>query len=187
MNRSALLPAVAWIASLPAAGFAEGAATRPIELAGGALTVAAPGAWQSVTPGSGILEHELSVPAPEGIEAPAARLTMMAAGGSVEQNVARWVGQFEGTEGGADRSGAVIERLKVAGMPVTIVEQQGTYLESAGGPFGPKTPRLGYALRGAIVETGAGTSYFLKLIGPAEAVEPATDDFRQMVESVRPR
>lgn len=161
------------------------AATQPIEIAGGALAFEAPIAWESVKPRSGILEKELSVTPPEGVEAKPARLTLMAAGGSVQANLARWVGQFQGTEGGADRSGAKTAKLTVEGMPATIIDVSGTYLESAGGPFGPKTPRPGYRMLGAIVETGGSGNYFFKLVGPADTVDPAAEGFRTMIESLR--
>ena len=108
---------------------------------------------------------------------------MMAAGGSVDANVARWIGQFQGTDGGADRSGAEIEKADVAGMPTTMIDLSGVYLE--GRPFGPKTPRDGYRMLGAILETGGRNAYFFKLVGPAETVGPVADAFREAVESVR--
>lgn len=161
------------------------AATRVVAVAEGALEFDAPAEWPSVTPGSRIVEHELSAPAPEGSDAAAARLTVMAAGGSVDANVARWIGQFAGTEGGADRSSAKTEEFEAGGMRVTLVDLAGTYLESAGGPFGPKTPRPGYRMLGGIIETGTAGNYFFKLVGPEETVAAAAEPFRALLGGVR--
>lgn len=162
------------------AGAGFGAEKQTIEIAGGALAFDAPEAWRSVRPKSGILEKELSITPPDGVEAQPARLTLMAAGGGVQANLDRWVGQFQETEGEA-----ATEKLTVDGMPATTIDVSGTYLESAGGPFGPKTPRPDYRMLGAIVETGGSGVYFFKLIGPAETVDPAADGFRAMIESLR--
>ena len=52
-------------------------------------------------------------------------------------------------------------------VKVTYARAVGTFL--SGSPFGPKTPKPGYALFGAIVEGRKG-SIFLKLIGQKDAV-----------------
>lgn len=171
----ALLLAAASMAS------AKETPSQTIEIAGGKLAFDAPEAWENIPPKSGILEKELSVPSPEGSEAKPARLTLMAAGGSVQANLSRWNGQFQGLAEGDTKT----EKLTVDGMPATVRSLAGTYLESAGGPFGPKTPRPGYRMIGAIVETGGAGNYYFKLIGPAETVDPAAEGFRAMIESVR--
>ncbi|MEO0529210.1 MAG: hypothetical protein AAF266_01400 [Planctomycetota bacterium] len=173
------------ILSLVVPSSAEEATQQTIAIAGGALEFEAPSEWPEVTPGSRILEKELSVQPPEGTEAAPARLTLMSAGGSVQANLARWVGQFKGTEGGADRSAAETEELKPDGMPATLIDLSGTYMESAGGPFGPKTPRPNYRMVAAIVETGGSGNYFFKLVGPEQTVGPAAEEFKAMIGSIR--
>lgn len=155
-----------------------------VALAGGQLTCQAPDDWREVAPRVNLIEKEFSIEAPEGSEAAAARLTIATAGGSVDANVARWIGQFRGNEGGADRSSANVTREEVDGMPTTLLDLSGTYLESSRGPFGPKTPRKDYRMVAAIVEnTGTGT-YFFKLVGPEATVAEAADAFRAMVRSL---
>jgi hypothetical protein len=164
---------------------AEGELPREIALADGALTITAPAEWNSVEPANRIIEHELSVPAKDGKADGAARLTIMAAGGSVEANIARWVGQFKGTEGGADRSVAKTEKLDINGMAATLVDLSGTYVDSPRGPFGPKVERAGYRLVGAIVETKGEGVYFFKLIGPDQTVAAGAEAFREMIGTLR--
>lgn len=156
-----------------------------ITLAGGKLTCEAPETWKEVAPRVSFIEKEFAIAAPEGSEATPARLTISTAGGSVDANVARWIGQFQGTEGGADRSAAQIEKETVAGMATTFIDLGGVYMESARGPFGPKVPRRDYRLVAAIVETAGAGNYFFKLIGPREAVDPAADAFRAMIRSLK--
>jgi hypothetical protein len=165
--------------------FADEPGPRDVTLADGALVFTAPAEWKSVEPANRIIEHELAVPAADGKAEGAARLTIMAAGGSVEANIARWVGLFKGTEGGADRSAAKTEKLDIAGMPATLVDLSGTYVDSPRGPFGQKVERPDYRLVGAIVETKREGVYFFKLIGPEKTVEAGAEKFREVIATLR--
>jgi hypothetical protein len=181
MRRHRLLFASLLIA-LPTAVSILAAAGEPLELAGGRLVVTPPDAWRVVPPANNLLEAELSAPAPEGSDVAAARVTVMSSGGTIEANVQRWIGQFRGTEGGADPSKATVEKFKAGEMPVTLVDLSGEYIDSMGGPFGPKVSRPDYRLVGAIVVTGDAGNYFFKLIGPQETVAAHAEAFRTMVE-----
>jgi hypothetical protein len=99
-------------------------------------------------------------------------------GGGVDENVARWGKQFEGTP--VPKRTAVT----VAGMQVTRAEVAGTYL-APGGPMMQSTgKRTGYRLLGAIVEAPEGNVFF-KLTGPAGTVSAAQADFDALVSSLR--
>src|SRR5207253_2115585 len=72
-------------------------------------------------------------------------------GGSIDANVERWIAQFNGVKPSdvkrADR--------KANGLSEHTVELAGgTY--ASGMPGGPTTPKTGYSLLGAIVETPSG-------------------------------
>lgn len=164
-------------------GAAHAIETVSVSVAEGALSFEAPTAWQASPPRNNLIEREFSVQPPDGSAGSAARLTVMAAGGSVDANIARWVGQFRDTEGGADRSGADVERIEQNGVKFTLVDIAGTYLD--GRPFGPKTPREGYRMLAAIAQTADEGNYFFKLVGPTEAVSPAKESFREMVLSLQ--
>ena len=99
-------------------------------------------------------------------------------GGSVDANIQRWVGQFEAVKPPAPK------KERIAGFEVTLVEVNGTFNASMGGPMGPKTPRPGYKLLGAIVE-GPNGNVFFKLTGPAKAVEAARGDFMKMLKGAK--
>lgn len=98
-------------------------------------------------------------------------------GGSVEQNIQRWVTQFEGAKAPTPK------KEKLGGFDVTTVEVEGTYASSMGGPMAPKTPKPGFKLLGAIVEAPGGNVFF-KLTGPAKTVEAARADFLKMLKAV---
>jgi hypothetical protein len=98
-------------------------------------------------------------------------------GGGVKANVDRWFGQFQEPR---EKIGAKSDETKIGKHKVTFVRAEGTYM--SGMPGGASTPKAGYALRGAIVESEAG-DVFIKMTGPAPLVKSTEDDFRKMIES----
>lgn len=150
----------------------------------GAVTLTAPAAWLKKQPSSRIVEAEYSVPPAGGDESPG-RMTAMGAGGSVEDNVNRWVGQFVGPGG----AGPMPQRDKasVGGAQVEIVDLSGTYKDSPGGPFaGGKTiMRDNYRMLGAIIQTKDKGNYFLKLYGPKATIDANASAFQEMVKSLK--
>lgn len=107
-----------------------------------------------------------------------AELSVTQAGGSVDANVERWIGQFD-AEG---QKTAKRTTRKVGSLDVTIVEVQGTYSGGMG-----KAPAAGekWALLGAIVGT-PGMPHFFKLTGPAKTVLAARGELDALVSSVKP-
>ncbi len=101
--------------------------------------------------------------------------TVTTAGGTVEGNWKRWQDQFGGAE-------PKIEKKKVNGLEVTVVELKGTF---NGGMMGGK-PGPGQAMLGAIVETMPDLT-FIKLVGSEETVTKNREAFDKMVASVRPK
>jgi hypothetical protein len=96
-------------------------------------------------------------------------------GGDTEANIARWLGQFEGTPTSKR------EELTAGDKKVALVIADGTYLD--GPPFGgTKTPRPDYTLLGAIVPAGD-ANVFIKLTGPKADVAKAMDAFKALATS----
>lgn len=160
-------------------------AEQELSLARGRVAAAAPDEWEQVEPRSMILESEFRVPAPAETDADPARLTMMAAGGSIDQNLQRWVAQFRGNVGGADMSAADIKTKPIGDAEITTIDISGTYMD--GPPRGPKTPKDNYRLLGAIVPLAEGRAYFFKLVGPKATVDAAAEGFDTLIESVELR
>jgi len=100
-------------------------------------------------------------------------------GGSVEDNLARWAGQFEGAKPPAKK------QQKVAGLVVTRIEIEGSYTASMGpmGPVQQKTAKPGYKLLGAIVEGGEGPVFF-KLTGSKKTVEAARGRLEKLLRTL---
>jgi hypothetical protein len=135
------------VSALFIAGFVVSAASqdkaagdRSFSIGEGKLNFAAPEGWTKKQPANRIIEVEYAIPPTKGDETPG-RLTAMGAGGSVESNIDRWIGQFAG-EGDAVKPKR--DRLTVSGCEVQIVDLTGTYKDTPGGPFagGKTTLRL---------------------------------------------
>jgi hypothetical protein len=153
---------------------------REVVLAEGAFRLTAPKGWKRERPRSRIVEHEFSVPGEKEGEDPG-RLTIMAAGGSLEANLERWLGQF------ADRKEERVEpeKIEVARQKVYLVDISGTFRDQRG-PFSPAVERPNYRMLGAILETKDHGNLFLKLTGPAKTIEFQAKAFREFVESLKP-
>jgi hypothetical protein len=99
------------------------------------------------------------------------------AGGSVDANIDRWVGQFEaaGIPGRSEK--------EVGGMKVTLVQIAGAYLSPAGPMMQSTGKKENFRLLGAIVQGPQGPVFF-KCTGPAKTVASAETEFNAMVESL---
>ena len=161
----------------PAAPPATRAAARP-DAAGG-VEWKVPARWEAGA-GSAMRVATYAVPAAKGADKAECAVFFFGSGqgGGIDDNVARWARQFEGSPKPATRT------TPVAGLRVTRAEVAGTYL-APGGPMMQSTgKKTGYRLLGAIVEAPAGNVFF-KLTGPAATVAAAQADFDALVASIR--
>jgi hypothetical protein len=138
----------------------------------------APARWQLVPNASAMRLATYRVPRAPG-DAEDAELSITQAGGSVDANADRWIGQFDA----ASQKAAKRSTRKVGPLDVTIVWVQGTYSAGMGKD---SSARSGWALLGAIVAT-PDTPHFFKLTGPAKSVAAARTDFDTMIASLAPR
>lgn len=149
-----------------------------------------PDKWVRKQPRVNIIEYEYEIPAATGDERPA-RVTVMGAGGTVEDNVRRWYGQFRQPDDSDTEKSAKVEEKDVAGQRVTLVDVSGTYLDKPGGPFagGQTIERKDHRMLAAIIQTqhqGKKTgNYFIKLIGPKQTVADSKKAFDQMIDSLK--
>lgn len=97
-------------------------------------------------------------------------------GGGTQANIDRWLSQFEG----APESNT--ETKEMGGKQVTLVTAKGTYLDSMGGPMGPKTPKPDHTMLAAILPSPEG-DVFLKLTGPNASVAAMQEAFMAFVAS----
>jgi len=157
-------------------------AEEPATFTAGNFDFAVPAGWVSMAPSSSMRKAELRVPGPEGTgEAGEAIITVFhfgsGQGGTVQQNVDRWFGQFDGDK---DSKGAATARETIGAVPVTFARARGTF--QSGMPGQPTTPLEDQALLGAILENPNGDVY-LKMTGPTPTVEKAEPAFVQMIRA----
>jgi hypothetical protein len=105
-------------------------------------------------------------------------------GGTVDENVKRWLDQFHPAQTTPRRMNDDIN-----GMHVSFVEVAGTFAGDAmpsRQSLATPASKPGWRLIGAIVQAPSGL-WFFKLIGPDLTVRIASHPFEDMVRSARPR
>lgn len=162
-----------------------------LKLADGKLVLPVPGHWKAVKPKSRIIQHEFAIAPAKSDDAPG-RMTIMAAGGGVEANIARWEGQFKSADGGPLGDDAKkIEKKTIGDLTVHVVDLTGDFQDSPRGPFGPKVSRPDYRMLAAIVPLSnvpggkGGGTWFIKTYGPRTTMNVAEKDFAAMVEGMK--
>ena len=162
--------------------------TKPmtVSVAKGNIQFKADGNWKKVKPRSNMLEFEIKVPRVAGDKADG-RLTIMGAGGSIEQNIVRWRGQFTQPDGSDTKDHTKVKEETYGGQKVTLVDITGSYVDTPGGPFagGPKIERTDYRMLAAIIQTENDGNYFVKLYGPKKTIDKNDKRFQEMIKSVQ--
>lgn len=148
---------------------------------GDAATFEQPKAWKSVQPKMRMIAAEFQAPQDAAAD-DAARVTIMQASGSIDDNINRWVGQFEN----AKREDAKVEEIEIEGASVHVVELTGDFKNSMG-PFNPQPAQIlkNHAMLAAIVDTQKGGKIFIKMTGPQKTVADQRDAFHEMVKSAK--
>lgn len=150
---------------------------RAISLSDGKITMTAPESWKRKAPSVRIIEAEFAAPAAEGDDTDG-RITVMGAGGTVQANIDRWIGQFEQTTANE------VTKEKIAGQEVHLVNLAGTFKDQRG-PFAPATLKKDYRMLGAIIVTAKHGQYFVKFYGPKKTVAAQEANFKSLVESLK--
>lgn len=106
-------------------------------------------------------------------------------GGTVTENINRWIGQMSLPDGGDAATVAVIEKFMVNGMNAHVVEVFGTYSASMGGPMsGKKIAKENYRLAGVVLEGPQGNLFF-KLTGPEKTASQMIVGFAAMIKAAK--
>ena len=151
------------------------------------VTVVVPEGWQSVPPSSSMRAAEFVLPS-SGNDDEATVAIFAGNMGSVEDNIARWKGQFEGEEDSQPEFATRVIHVSSASprITATIVDVSGTF---AGG-MGPNADaRKGnQRMLGAIVDLGDGAArsrfLYVKLVGPSEVVSQWASSFDEFISSI---
>ena len=134
-----------------------------------------PSGWKASPPSSSMRKAQFAAPGNSGQAAEVVFFYFGTGGaGGVKANIDRWMGQFKNAEN------KKVEGKTVGGTKLTYARATGTFM--SGRPFGPKTPKEGYALLGAIIEGKQG-AIFVKMTGPEAALKANSDKMKAMVES----
>jgi hypothetical protein len=168
--------------SAPAANSSSPATSAVSESTGGVVEVGgleltAPESWVRQPPRSQFVTAEFSLPRAEGDESDG-RLTVSVAGGSIDANLERWRGQFEG-----DLTRDVAEDLEIAGLTVRLLDCAGTFNDQPG-PFAPGVQRDGYRMIGAVIPT-EGQLTFVKAYGPEKTIAQYEESIRTFLQSLK--
>ena len=174
----ALLPVLLLVA-------AAAAETLRTEAAG--LRFVVPKSWTRVPATSEMRAAQYRVPRAEG-DAEDAELVLFffgpGQGGGVQQNLDRWYGQFEQTDGRPSKDAAKVTTRKLGALGVTTVDLSGTYRPT---PMmgGAGAPKPGYRMLAAVVE-GEHGPWFFRLTGPQATVGRAKSEFDALGASLEP-
>jgi hypothetical protein len=136
----------------------------PLEVVAGSaqgIAWAAPSEWTSQPPSSEMRLAQWALPGSTPAEC---AVFHFAGGGTAQDNVQRWVRQFEPTPGVVDEEAQQAE-IESNGLTITLVRAGGTYLAQGPTMEGPVERRPDHRLFGAITTIGE-QMYFLKCVGP---------------------
>ena len=144
-----------------------------------------PDGWISEKPSSGMRVAQYKLPKVEG-DSEDANLVLYffgtGQGGSVSDNVDRWVNQMEQPDGRPSKDRAKIETITVNGLKVTTVDVSGTYTAQMSPGSEARHNESNQRLRAAVIETPKG-NYYAKLIGPEKTVSRWDNSFADYVKS----
>lgn len=159
---------------------APSAAGPLVQVAG--ISFSAPPTWRREPPSSSMRAAQFAIPGAgnEKDGSVAVYYFGTGQGGGVDENVARWQGQFSDPSGTAPAP--AVTHGEYHGLKVTIVTVKGTY--ASGMPMGPSTPEPGFALWGAIIENPQG-SVFVKATGPSALIAREQPRFDALLASLR--
>ncbi len=157
--------------------------TTEVKLADGMVTMQAPDSWKTVKPRFDLIEAEFSWPK-TGDDEKSGRMTIMRSGGTIKQNIDRWIGQFSQSDGSSTKDQAKTTETTVNGIKVHIVDITGTFADRPGGPVSPPTMRDDYRMLGAIIETDLG-NYYVKSYGPKKTMGANEEKFKAFIKSLK--
>lgn len=129
-----------------------------------------PAGWEEVPLSQmqmGILAAKFSMPA----AAADVVLTLSRSGGSLEDNLDRWRGQFSSSRP------EKVETMSIAGVQSTMIDLEGGFSPGMGRPDMADARMLG------VIVPMEGQGYFIKLTGPADQVNAVEEDFKSFVKS----
>lgn len=155
--------------------FATAHAESTVDEKAGGLVLHLPSSWKKEQPKSRMRLLQFRVPA-SGADQEDAELAVFSfsGGGSVKQNIERWIGQFAP----ANRKVSLFQGKTKQGQYV-LADISGTYKMPIGPPIAGRTKEVPGSRVLAVILTGPeGKVYYLKLVGPDKTVAAEAQQLR---------
>ncbi|MCA9110287.1 MAG: SMP-30/gluconolactonase/LRE family protein [Planctomycetaceae bacterium] len=156
-------------------GAADPGVTKTREFKAGPLTLQVPESWKQEPPSNRLRLAQFTIPAAEGDDTEAELVLSGPFGGTAQDNVQRWIGQF-------DEEGRELKMTKgeTEQGDYILVDLSGTYHKSVGPPIRRQTKTIPDArMLGVMFMANEGGNYFFKLDGPQKTVSGAAEGLRQ--------
>lgn len=139
------------------------------------LTLTVPENWKQQQVSSNLRLAQFALPATGDDKDPTEVVVFPPFGGSVEENVKRWIGQFQ-----ADNRELKMTQGESKQGKYVLVDLAGTYNKPDGPPILRKTvPAPDYRMVSVMLTSSAGGNYFLKMVGPKASVAAELENFRK--------
>jgi hypothetical protein len=151
----------------------------------GEIRFKAPAEWITEKPSSSMRVAQYKLPHADGDSEDASLVLYFfgtAQGGSVTDNVERWISQIEQPDGSLSKDKAKIETTVINGLKMTTVDVSGTYTAQMSPGSESRHNDSNQRLRAAVIETSKG-NYFVKLIGPQKTVARWDQTFTDYLKS----
>jgi hypothetical protein len=150
------------------------------------LLFTAPDSWIKEMPDSRMRRAQYKWPGVEGTaDAECAVYVFPGTGGSVQDNLNRWYGQFKQPGDKSTEEIAEVKKRTVNNLPVTVVYLTGTYLKSmAQMTSGTDEEVPNSAMLAAIIETPH-DPWFFKAVGPVQTIDHWRASFDEFVSSIK--
>lgn len=105
-------------------------------------------------------------------------------GGSIEDNLARWAGQFEQPDGGDSAERMTKRERRVGELEALVVDLAGTYVAETSPGSGEHLREEHWRMLVAVVEAPQGR-YYAKLVGPEATVAANAERFEAFLDALR--
>jgi hypothetical protein len=152
-----------------------------------ALAFDMPRGWTPSVPSSSMRIAEFTLPRAGGDSEDASLVVYYfgGSGGTVEANLARWIGQMAQPDGSPSKAVAKTTTLdSLSGLKMTLVDVPGTYVAEVTPGSAQRVNKPGFRLRAAVVQTPDGP-YYVKLVGPQATVTRWDSSFMTFLKSMR--
>ncbi|MEE2876343.1 MAG: hypothetical protein VX822_00985 [Candidatus Neomarinimicrobiota bacterium] len=172
-------PAGTSVANLEPLSFPSDVTTVQI----GQLEAAVDPGWIRESPSSSMRVAQFRLPTQRRGGEDAELAVFSGIGGTVEDNLNRWFGQFKQPDGTDSKSKARVREFTVGGMNTTIADLTGTFT-GGGMPMSPRVEKSEFRMLAAIVESPADVYYF-KLVGSQVTVEDWAEVFGRFIGTLQ--